>query len=166
MERQARDGARGRLAGRICDRLPAALERPEWRCSYCQTRFFGILFSMATLQRQQRREKTTGQSTGLPVGAMIPQEHGGALRNGGTNKGGPGRPPNEFRARMQELANYADRLGHIEAVLNDPGHAQWMAALRHVTEHGYGKPAQSVEVSGCLELETQVFVIGGKTITF
>jgi hypothetical protein len=34
----------------------------------------------------------------LPVGAMIPQKHGGALRNGGTNRGGPGRPPVAVRA--------------------------------------------------------------------
>ncbi|MDP1859503.1 MAG: hypothetical protein Q8K82_12580 [Gemmatimonadaceae bacterium] len=99
---------------------------------------------------------------------MMPGGNGDRLYAGGVpgNKGGTGRPPNEFRARMQELANYADRLGHIEAVLNDPNHPQWMAALRHVTEHGYGKPAQSVEVSGRFELEPQAFVIGGQRITF
>lgn len=35
------------------------------------------------------------------TGALIPQRHGGALRNGGTNKGGPGRTPNVIRAKFR-----------------------------------------------------------------
>ena len=37
------------------------------------------------------------------TGEMIPQKHGGALRYGGTNRGGPGRPPNEIRNKMRVL---------------------------------------------------------------
>lgn len=42
----------------------------------------------------------------LPVrkDEMIPQPHGGALRNGGTNKGGPGRPKDALRAKLRKLA--------------------------------------------------------------
>jgi hypothetical protein len=75
--------------------------------------------------------KTTAKTTG----EMIPQPHGGALRRGGTNKGGPGRPPSWFRelARaklerhvlLEELAKMArspeveprDRIRAIEALL-------------------------------------------------
>jgi hypothetical protein len=47
-------------------------------------------------------KKSTAQTTdSLPVGALRPQKHGGALRNGGTNKGGPGRPPDEIRALLR-----------------------------------------------------------------
>jgi hypothetical protein len=46
--------------------------------------------------------KTTGATT-VAVGALIPQPHGGALRNGGTNRGGPGRPPDAVRAAYREL---------------------------------------------------------------
>lgn len=33
---------------------------------------------------------------------LIPQPHGGALRNGGTNRGGPGRPASEIRAAARD----------------------------------------------------------------
>ena len=39
---------------------------------------------------------------------MRPQPHGGALRVGGTNRGGPGRPPNEIRQALREA--FANRL--------------------------------------------------------
>ena len=38
-------------------------------------------------------------------GGMVAQEHGGALKAGGTpgNKGGSGRPPNELRGTLREI---------------------------------------------------------------
>ena len=38
-------------------------------------------------------------------GGMVAQEHGGALKSGGTpgNKGGTGRPPNELRGTLREI---------------------------------------------------------------
>jgi len=38
-------------------------------------------------------------------GGMVVQEHGGALKSGGTpgNKGGTGRPPNELRGTLREI---------------------------------------------------------------
>lgn len=52
----------------------------------------------------RRTKKTTGKPTGTPpVGALVPQPHGGALRHGGTNAGGPGRPRDEVRAKLLKL---------------------------------------------------------------
>lgn len=62
--------------------------------------------------KKARVRKTTAKSTGLPVGALIPQPHGGALRNGGTNAGGTGRPPNWWRERAAE---------HLETARADGG---------------------------------------------
>ena len=39
---------------------------------------------------------------GVETGELRPQPHGGALRNGGTNKGGSGRPPSEIRSACRE----------------------------------------------------------------
>ena len=36
------------------------------------------------------------------VGELVPQPHGGALRYGGTNKGGPGRPTNLAKEMARE----------------------------------------------------------------
>ena len=42
------------------------------------------------------------QSTEITTGTMVPQKHGGALRHGGTNKGGPGRPKDRIRKHAAE----------------------------------------------------------------
>ncbi|MHC4066312.1 MAG: hypothetical protein ACYSUI_17685 [Planctomycetota bacterium] len=44
--------------------------------------------------------KTTAKTTPA-VGDLVPQAHGGALRHGGTNKGGPGRPRSEVQAELR-----------------------------------------------------------------
>ena len=75
---------------------------------------------MAPKKRATRTRKpakpahqTTDQTT-VPVGALIPQPHGGALRNGGTNKGGPGAPPKAIRELLR--ARYAERVGILEQI--------------------------------------------------
>ncbi|MBI3567555.1 MAG: hypothetical protein HY084_05060 [Gemmatimonadetes bacterium] len=55
-------------------------------------------------------KRVTGQSettvnarlSGAPVGGLVPMPHGGALRNGGPNRGGPGRPKDALRATMRD----------------------------------------------------------------
>ena len=96
-----------------------------------------------------------GISTEISTPARFVPSHGiGQLNRGGTlgNKGGTGRPPDEFRARMRELATLADKRKHIETVLDDPAHPQWLPALRHVTEHGYGKAIQPVDLAQTIEV--------------
>ena len=44
--------------------------------------------------------KTTAKTTPA-VGELVPQAHGGALRHGGTNKGGTGRPRSEVQAALR-----------------------------------------------------------------
>ena len=52
-------------------------------------------------KNRAKRPESTEKATGLAVGALVPQPHGGALRNGGTNVGGTGRPPDEIRKAMR-----------------------------------------------------------------
>lgn len=52
-----------------------------------------------------------GIPDGTPVGAIVPQVHGGALRNGGTNKGGPGAPSSQ----VLHLCAAVGRKGLLEA---------------------------------------------------
>ncbi len=49
------------------------------------------------------KKETTDESTKPKVGELVVQAHGGALRHGGTNKGGPGRPPSELRGSMRDI---------------------------------------------------------------
>ncbi len=46
--------------------------------------------------------QTAGETTTHETGELVPQEHGGALRWGGTNKGG-GRTPEEIKGSFRKL---------------------------------------------------------------
>lgn len=87
--------------------------------------------------------ENSGENSGL-----IEQPHGGKLLPGGVegNKGG-GRPPNEFKAMMQALASAPERFETLSQILSDPEHQHYAFALKHVTEHGYGKAPQTVNAN-------------------
>lgn len=72
----------------------------------------------------------------------------GALLSGGVpgNKGGTGRPPDEFKARMRELASAPAVERELVRVMKSARHREWMNALRYATEHGYGKAKEHVQV--------------------
>ena len=75
-------------------------------------------------------------------------KNGGTLKTGNPgNKGGTGRPPDAFKAAMAELASSDEVIEHVRAVLADPSHPQWLGAWKHVTEHGYGKATQGLDVT-------------------
>lgn len=60
------------------------------------------------------KRKSTGKArSDIPVGSLIRQPHGGALRYGGTSAGGSGRPPLAIRARSRAM--YDRILDVIEA---------------------------------------------------
>lgn len=67
------------------------------------------------------------------------------------NKGG-GRPPNEFKEWMRKLVSRKEVDEQLEKVTANADHEHWMSAVRHATEHGYGKPAQSLEFGGKVEV--------------
>jgi hypothetical protein len=48
------------------------------------------------------------------VGELVPQPHGGALRYGGTNKGGTGRPPSEVVERCR--GSFYERIPILEEI--------------------------------------------------
>lgn len=64
---------------------------------------------MTRKKARKRAKKTTAKTT-----ALVPQDHGGALRQGGTNAGGPGRPPSAVRAVLREA--YEDRIPFLRAL--------------------------------------------------
>jgi hypothetical protein len=56
------------------------------------------------------------KTTVITTGQLIPQEHGGALRNGGTNRGGTGRPPSEIRERLR--GSFEQRIHVLEEIVD------------------------------------------------
>jgi hypothetical protein len=59
--------------------------------------------------RKKRSHKTPAKTTEL-----IPQAHGGALRRGGTNAGGPGRPPSAIREKLR--VSFDERVPILEKI--------------------------------------------------
>lgn len=84
---------------------------------------------------------------------VIPGRNGGTLRNGGTNRGGPGRPPDEFKQRMRTLASLAAKEKYAGKIIRDINHPHWLGAVKWVTEQGYGKPEQTVKTDGKITIE-------------
>lgn len=100
-------------------------------------------------QESHTGQQSTGESTARAVGEMIPQPHGGALRNGGTNRGGSGRPPDEFKAEMGRIASSDEALAYLQrCALGEFGPKFAIAAQKYAAERKYGKPVQAIEVSG------------------
>lgn len=85
----------------------------------------------------------TGTNPRQKPRSTIPGRNGGTLRNGGTNKGGTGRPPNEFKERMRALVSREDVEAYTERCLSGEfGPKFHLAALAYATDRGYGKAAQ------------------------
>ena len=81
--------------------------------------------------------------------ALIPQPNGrGALLAGGMpgNKGGSGRPPDEFKQLCETLTLTAMRQ-HVQTILTNPDHPHFMRALEWASAHRYGKPQQHMDVT-------------------
>ena len=88
-------------------------------------------------------EKSGENSGGNRPGTFLPGDD--PRRGNGPPKGSGGRPPNEFKAAMQELASREEALAKVREVLNNPDHPHWLGAYRFAAEHGYGKPAQTIQ---------------------
>ena len=98
-------------------------------------------------------EKSAAKSGGRRQQAkrpkLVKQRHGGALYRGGVrgNKGGPGRPPNEYKRLLLELLNSAEAIEALRAVLTDPHNRNYAAVRRMVEERAYGKVPQAIDAN-------------------
>ena len=80
---------------------------------------------------------------------LIPQPHGGALRNGGTNRGGPGRPPSAVREMCRKA--FEEGLPEIVKIATGKIEASAGERVRALDILGkYGLGTQQ-EVSGSIE---------------
>lgn len=77
-----------------------------------------------------------------------------ARRGRGPKPGSGGRPPDEFKARMQGLASNESVEGYLTRCLNGEfGPKFFLGALGYVTDRGYGKAAQPISGSAGEPLE-------------
>jgi hypothetical protein len=106
-------------------------------------------------EKKGKRKTAAKGKTAAKSAARIPQPHGGALLAGGVvgNKGGTGRPPNEWRERMQNLIHREDVVKNLEDIASDlrirsdPQRAKlYLDAMKFASEQAYPKESGSLEV--------------------
>ena len=67
---------------------------------------------------------------------------------GGGPQPGSGRPPDEFKAMCRDAVSRAERFAVAEKVIENPEHPAWLGAYKFLTEQGYGKATQPIDLSG------------------
>jgi len=84
----------------------------------------------------------------------------------GNPAGGGGRPPDAFKAMCRELACSAE--DGVKIALADNKHPAFLGALKWATEHGYGKPKETLEHTGKDggAITVQVWQFGNKKVQF
>lgn len=90
-------------------------------------------------------KKNNGDNKGIPD--TVPGPRGGRLRTGGTpgNKGGTGRPPNEFMQHMRSLATLPEAEAYtLRCIKGEFGPRFHIEAMKWAADRGYGKAAQSI----------------------
>lgn len=88
-------------------------------------------------------EETTAKTT-VAVGDLVPQPHGGALRNGGTNKGGPGRPTKAFKAFAADMAQSVE----LQDALKTAALAGDVSAIKLLIQYAEGLPTRVIRLEG------------------
>ena len=92
----------------------------------------------------------------------MPGRNGGTLIAGqgrGAAKGAPnaGRPRDEWKARLQAMASSDAVLDHVHQTLeNGPSDPFFQRALDYVTDHGYGRATQPIELSGTVSISKEL----------
>jgi hypothetical protein len=95
--------------------------------------------------------KTTAKTTETETGAMVRQSHGGALRNGGTNRGGPGRPPSKLRAICRKMAGTRLQvLGEISSKKSNAKNADKIRAIDVLLRYGMDRSIDIADVRDAL----------------
>lgn len=91
----------------------------------------------------------TDEQDSPPQRSLRTPSHGnGMLSVGNPGNRGGGRPPDEFRRIMAEMASREDVLEYLEQCLKGyHGAKAAVAAHKHVTERGYGKEALPLNIT-------------------
>lgn len=109
------------------------------------------------------KKRATRSKDGIPVpkGTRLMQPNGSCLvvGAGGGPQPGSGRPPDAFRALCRELACSGTVAAAV--VLQDANHPAYLGALKWATEHGYGKPKETIDVTVSLSPEERERAVVG-----
>ena len=114
-------------------------------------------------------DRATAESSAV-LPALIPQAHGGALLRGGMrgNAGGPGRPPNELRARLR--GSFERRIALLESLADNPAAnpGDRLRAIEIMAKYSLGPVKELSGEVGLVQTEVlrQSWRLGNRTIVF
>ena len=102
------------------------------------------------------------------TGQLVPQAHGGALRRGGTNRGGPGRPPSAIREQLR--GSFEQRIRVLEDIADGKEYsaADRLRAVDLLGKFGLGQRdaiSAKHQVSGVVS-HVHVWRFGTREVTF
>ena len=144
----AREGAISRRVGRI------GPFRPEW-----VRRYIGPMANddkTAGKTARTRLAETMGIKLAPPsplTGAQLPL--GNHPGNTGGKKGRSGRKPAEWTVLCQELASNRGQVKRLKRILKDEHNKNFGAITKLVTEYGFGKAPQRIQMSGELNVNVK-----------
>ena len=107
-------------------------------------------------------DKTVGKT-------VQPGRNGGTLLVGNPGcKGGTGRPPNEWKARMAKIADRWAKAVETQKVVDNPKHPHFMKAGQFAAEQAHGQASKNVDLTTGGEMlpAPQIVYIGGKRVVF
>lgn len=90
----------------------------------------------------------TSQESSSPNGMRVPSHGKGMLRNGGTNKGGPGRPPDEVRQACRRA--FDERIPLLQSIADDTENDPMvrMKAIETLGKYGLGTTFTPTDTDG------------------
>lgn len=101
-------------------------------------------------------DSANGKPEKPAVGQLIPQAHGGALRHGGTNKGGSGRPPSAIRAVAREkFDKLIPTLSRIASTKNTKDRDR-IHAIDILGKYGMDQAVSLADVRACLKEQNEI----------
>ncbi len=103
----------------------------------------------------RRKRAVAGEKTGNKTGSgtMRSPRSGSEIPTGahpgntGGKKGRSGRKPEAFKAMCQALASSKEVRANAAKILRNADHPLFIGALKWASENGYGRPAQTVDVT-------------------
>ncbi len=94
----------------------------------------------------------------------VPRNRGrsGKLRTGNPGNKGGGRTPDEFKAMCRQLASSEAVRKAVAGILKNRKSPLLVGALKWASEHGYGAPQKSVDVTSKGQQITGVVILPGR----
>lgn len=96
---------------------------------------------------------------------LVPQKHGGALKQGNTVN--VGRPPDWLRRQADDLLAAPESWSQVEAILKNNAHPMFGVMWGKLADRAHGKPKESVDVAVSGEITVQqVWTFGTRKVGF